>query len=89
MILRQGGGGATGSQVAGVPALSAGKFVAILPFKVLGDEQALGYVAEGLNEALSTKLFQLRDLHMASDTSLTTISDKEPIRRRLAGWAST
>lgn len=81
LILPHAGGSETSSQVSGVPALSAGKFVAVLPFKVLGDEQALGYVAEGLNEALSTKLFQLRDLHMASDTSLTTISDKDPIEK--------
>ena len=81
LILHQssGGGGQSSSQVAGVPALSAGKFVAILPFKVLGDEQTLGYVAEGLNEALSAKLFQLKDLRMASDASLTNISDKDPL----------
>lgn len=81
LILHQNGGGGaqTTSQVAGVPALSAGKFVAILPFKVLGDEQTLGYVAEGLNEALSAKLFQLKDLRMASDASLTNISDKDPL----------
>jgi serine/threonine protein kinase/tetratricopeptide (TPR) repeat protein len=82
LILPHAGGGAgSGSQVAGVPALSAGKFLAILPFKVLGDDQSLDYVAEGLNESLSTKLFQLRDLHMASDTSLTNISDKDPIEK--------
>lgn len=75
------GGAETGSQVSGVPALSAGKFVAVLPFKVLGDEQALGYVAEGLNEALSAKLFQMKDLRMASDISLANISDKEPIEK--------
>jgi tetratricopeptide (TPR) repeat protein/TolB-like protein/tRNA A-37 threonylcarbamoyl transferase component Bud32 len=81
LILRQGGSAQTGSQVAGVPALSAGKFVAVLPFKVLGDEQTLGYVAEGLNEALSAKLFQLKDLRMASDSSLTNISDKDPLEK--------
>ncbi|MFY9688687.1 MAG: tetratricopeptide repeat protein [Candidatus Acidiferrales bacterium] len=71
----------TGSQVAGVPSLSAGKFLAVLPFKVLGDEQALGYVAEGLNGALSAKLFQIKDLRMASDTSLTNISDKDSLEK--------
>jgi len=81
LILPHGGGTQTGSQVAGVPALSAGRFVAILPFKVLGDQQSLGYMAEGLNEALSAKLFQLKDLHMASDASLTNISDKDPIEK--------
>ncbi|HTX16743.1 MAG TPA: protein kinase [Candidatus Baltobacteraceae bacterium] len=81
LVFRQGGGAQGGSQVAGVPALSAGKFLAILPFKVLGDEQSLGYVAEGLNEALSAKLFQLKDLRMASDASLTNISDKDPLEK--------
>ncbi len=81
MILPHSGSSGTGSQVAGVPALSAGKFVAILPFKVLGDEQSLGYVAEGLNEALSAKLFQLKDLRMASDTSLSGVSQKDPIEK--------
>ena len=79
LILPHAGGVQTGSQVAGVPALSAGKFVAVLPFKVLGDEQALGYVAEGLNEALSAKLFQMKDLRIASESSLTNISDKDPL----------
>ena len=80
LIFPHGGGNAPpGSQVSGVPALSAGKFVAVLPFKVLGDEQSLGYVAEGLNEALSAKLFQMKDLRMASDSSLTSISDKDPL----------
>jgi serine/threonine protein kinase/tetratricopeptide (TPR) repeat protein len=67
------------SRVAGVPSLNAGKFVAVLPFKVLGDQQSLGYVAEGLNEALSAKLFQLKDLHMAADAKTANISDKDSL----------
>jgi eukaryotic-like serine/threonine-protein kinase len=81
LILPHSGSGGTGSQVAGVPALSAGKFIAVLPFKVLGDAQALGYVAEGLSEALSAKLFQLRDLRVASDTSVANIPEKQPIEK--------
>jgi serine/threonine-protein kinase len=68
-----------GSATSGIPPLSSGKFVAILPFRVLGDEQSLGYVAEGLNEALSAKLFQLKEVHLASDTAVAKISDKEPL----------
>jgi eukaryotic-like serine/threonine-protein kinase len=45
--------------MSGIPPLEQGKFVAVLPFRVLGDAQTLEQVAEGLNEALSTKLFQL------------------------------
>ena len=52
--------------VAGVPSLAEGKFLAVLPFRVLGDQARLGYVAEGLNEALAAKLFNLKDLHVAS-----------------------
>ncbi len=50
----------------GIPALNQGKFVAVLPMRVLGDQGSLGYVADGLVEALSAKLFQLHDMHTAS-----------------------
>jgi len=50
----------------GIPSLKQGKFVAVLPMRVLGDQSALNYVAEGLTEALSAKLFQLHDMHTAS-----------------------
>jgi serine/threonine-protein kinase len=69
------------SLVAGVPPIAKGKFVAILPFKILGDQQALGYVAEGLNDALETKLFQLKDLHLASDTAVSRVSEKDPLEK--------
>ena len=48
----------------GLPPLSKGKFVAILPFRTIGGDGAQNYIAEGLNEALATKLFGLNDLHM-------------------------
>jgi serine/threonine-protein kinase len=49
----------------GIPSLSQGKFVAVLPMRVVGD-QSLNYVADGLTEELSAKLFQLRDMHTTS-----------------------
>jgi serine/threonine-protein kinase len=52
--------------ISGIPSLKQGKFVAVLPMRVLGDQAALGYVADGLVEALSAKLFQLHDVHTAS-----------------------
>lgn len=67
--------------VSGIPSLDQGRFVAILPFRVLGDEQALGYVAEGLNEALSAKLFQLKDLRLASSAAVEKVSDKDPTEK--------
>jgi eukaryotic-like serine/threonine-protein kinase len=52
--------------VKGLPPLSQGKYVAVLPFRVIGDATKIGYVAEGLREALSAKLFQLKEVHVAS-----------------------
>ena len=74
-------GGKGGSGVSGIPPLSQGKFVAILPFRVLGDDQSLSYVAEGLNEALSAKLFQLKEVRLASDTAVAKVSDKDPLEK--------
>jgi serine/threonine protein kinase/tetratricopeptide (TPR) repeat protein len=75
------GGNKTGSVVSGIPPLSQGKFVAILPFRVLGDDQSIGYVAEGLSEALSAKLFQLKDLRLASDSAVAKVSDKDSVEK--------
>ncbi|MCU1241396.1 MAG: hypothetical protein JWO71_2122 [Candidatus Acidoferrum typicum] len=50
----------------GIPSLKQGRFVAVLPMRILGDQGSLNYVAEGMTEALSAKLFQLHDMHTAS-----------------------
>ncbi len=76
-----GGGTSGGKSASGIPPLSQGKFVAILPFRVLGDAQSLGYVAEGLNDALSSKLFQLKDLRLASETAVARVSEKDPLEK--------
>jgi serine/threonine protein kinase/tetratricopeptide (TPR) repeat protein len=73
------GGKAGSSGLTGIPPLSQGKFIAILPFRVLGEDQSLSYVAEGLNEALSAKLFQLKEVRLASDTAVAKVSDKDPL----------
>lgn len=49
----------------GIPSLARGRYIAVLPFRVLGDE-SLGYVGEGLQEALAAKLFQLQGVHLIS-----------------------
>jgi eukaryotic-like serine/threonine-protein kinase len=67
------------TSISGIPPLEKGKFVAVLPFRVLGDQQSLGYVAEGLNEALSAKLFQLKDLRLADENAVAKVSDKDPL----------
>jgi serine/threonine protein kinase/tetratricopeptide (TPR) repeat protein len=74
-------GGKSSPSVSGIPPLSEGKFIAILPFRVLGDDQSLGYVAEGLNEALSAKLFQLKEVRLASETAVGKVSEKDPLEK--------
>ena len=69
------------SKVSGIPPISEGKFVAVLPFKVLGDDQSLAYVAEGLNEALTAKLFQLKDLRLATEAAVSKVSEKDSIEK--------
>jgi tetratricopeptide (TPR) repeat protein/TolB-like protein len=63
----------------GLPPLSQGKFVAVLPFRVLGDQASLGYAAEGLVEAMSAKLFQLKNVRVASSTAAAKIDPKTPL----------
>jgi serine/threonine-protein kinase len=68
-----------GTGISGIPPVSQGKYVAIMPFRVLGDEQSLSYIAEGMNEALSAKLFQLKEVKLASETAVAKVSEKEPL----------
>jgi len=67
---------ATESAARGIPPLSRGQYVAIMPMKILGDEKALGYVAEGIQEALAAKLFQLKEVHLASATTTEDVAKK-------------
>ncbi len=57
----------------GIPSLKQGKFVAVLPMRILGDQGSLNYVAEGMTEALSAKLFQLHDMHTASASEVQKV----------------
>lgn len=63
----------------GLPSVSQTKFVAVLPFRVLGDQSSLGYVADGLVEAISAKLFQLKDVRLASSTAIAKTDPKTPL----------
>jgi serine/threonine protein kinase/tetratricopeptide (TPR) repeat protein len=60
--------------VEGIPTLTQGRYVAVLPFRVLGDQESLGYVAEGLTEALSARLFQVDNVHLASSAAVEKVS---------------
>ena len=75
---------ASESGVRGIPRLSRGEYVAIMPMKILGDEKALGYVAEGIEEALAAKLFQLKEVHLASTATAGEVAKKN---LPLSKWA--
>jgi serine/threonine protein kinase/tetratricopeptide (TPR) repeat protein len=64
---------------ASLPALSQGKFVAVMPFRVIGDQSSLGYVADGVGEAISSKLFELKDVRLASSSEAAKIDPKTPL----------
>lgn len=70
-----------GSSVSGVPTLSRGRFIAVLSFQVLGDPVQLGYVAQGIQEALSAKLFQLKDVHITSTDEAAKADPKQPLEK--------
>ncbi|MHB8411189.1 MAG: protein kinase domain-containing protein [Candidatus Acidiferrales bacterium] len=63
----------------GVPPLSSGRFVAVLPLQVLGDQSQLGYLAQGIEEALSAKLFQLKDIRVTSPDAAGKTNPKQSL----------
>lgn len=61
----------------GLPPLAEGKIIAVLPFRVLGNENTYNYVAEGVGEALSAKLFQLKEVRLASPSAALSANNQD------------
>jgi len=78
------GGTSSGEAVQGIPSLKQGKYVAIMPLKQIGDEKSLGYVADGIQEALAAKLFQLKEVHLASSDAVGKAAGKDLPLAKLA-----
>lgn len=74
-------GTSSGAEISGVPPLSSGRFVAVMPLQVLGDESQLGYLAQGIEEALSTKLFQLKDIHVTNADAASKVDQKQSLQK--------
>ena len=55
---------------AGKSGAARDKYVAVLPFKVLGNEPALKFVADGVVDSLSAQLFQLKNVYVASSSAV-------------------
>jgi serine/threonine protein kinase/tetratricopeptide (TPR) repeat protein/TolB-like protein len=73
--------GTGGAASSGIPPLSSGRYVAILPLQVLGDQSQLGYLAQGIQEALSAKLFQLKGVHVTSSDAASKADPKLPLQK--------
>jgi serine/threonine protein kinase/tetratricopeptide (TPR) repeat protein/TolB-like protein len=63
----------------GQTGLRQDKFVAVLPFKVQGNEQELKFVADGIVDSLSAQLFQLKSVYVASSTAVEQAGNKGPV----------
>lgn len=63
----------------GVPPLASGRFIAVLPLQVMGDPHQIGYLAEGIREALSAKLFQLNDVHITPADQASKANQNKPL----------
>jgi eukaryotic-like serine/threonine-protein kinase len=74
-------GGREAKYVSGLPRLEQGKYVAVLPFRVLGDRSSLDYVADGIAEALTAKLFALSDVHVIASPSAKEADLTQPLER--------
>jgi tetratricopeptide (TPR) repeat protein/predicted Ser/Thr protein kinase len=70
-----------GAVVQGIPSLKQGKYVAVLPLKQIGildaDQKTLGYVSDGIREALAARLFQLKEVHLASSDEVEKAAAKD------------
>jgi serine/threonine protein kinase/tetratricopeptide (TPR) repeat protein len=54
------------------------RYVAVLPIRVLSEEESLGYAAEGIVESISARLMQLKDVHLASPSAAARMNPKDP-----------
>ena len=71
----------TGSATSGIPPLSSGRYVAVLPLQILGDQSQLGFLAQGIEEALSAKLFQLNGVHVTSSDAAAKADQKQSLQK--------
>ncbi len=80
LVIPGGKSGAAGS-LSGIPPLSSGRVVAVLPLQVLGDQLQFGYLAQGVEEALTAKLFQLKEVHVASGEAGGRVDQTQPLEK--------
>jgi eukaryotic-like serine/threonine-protein kinase len=57
------------------------KFVAVMPLRLAVDDPALQYEAGGIVDALSAKLFQMNNIHLASPAAAAKINAASPVTK--------
>ena len=57
---------------------AGGKRVAVVPFRVVGDDRGLNELALGVGGALNSRLFQEKDLTVASSSAAAAAKDSDP-----------
>src|SRR5258708_39717399 len=61
---------------------SVEKYIAVLPLKVLGKDEGLQYVAEGVVDSLSAQLFQLTNVYVAPQSLVESAVKKGPFDKQ-------
>ena len=57
------------------------RYMAILPFRVVGDEQNSHYIADGIVDSLTAKLSGLRDVYVAPSSAVTVaMKQQDPLK---------
>ncbi|MGA8027102.1 MAG: protein kinase [Bryobacteraceae bacterium] len=58
-----------------------GRYVAVLPFRAVGSNADLKYEAEGIGDAISSRLFSLSAVHVTSPLALQDVDLSQPVER--------
>ena len=63
------------------PAATQAMYLAVLPFRTIGDAAEVGSAADGIVETLSARLIQLKELHLSSPTAAAKADLNLPLDR--------
>ena len=67
-----------GAKTTGATAVQT-KHIAVLPLRVIGDASALGYIGDGVVDALTAKLFQLKEVQIAAPSAVARVKPDTPL----------
>ncbi len=59
----------------------APRYIAVLPLRITGDDPALGLAADGIVDTLTSRLAQLKAVHLSSPNAAAKINPSDPLRK--------